>query len=879
MSTNSPGSYGYWRPTELSGRNEELTALRALAREVLQTGEARAATLIGPNGVGKTRILEVVLDDLGEHRGRRFRIYRGSARASPLGYAAFASLLRARFGLVDGGDSDEARAQIRAQVEKVLDDRKVGDVCFFIGQILELPFPDSPLTKAMSDDVQQGPVLRQAVIRKFFESDAARGPICFVFDDLDAAGDDAVALVAHLVEHLTGPALILGSARPEFLARHPGWFRLGEQRHRRIDVRPVADDIASEIMKDLLGPCEGGAPTELVDAAVRLASGNVGLLQAMVRLFHDCGVLEEVNALAEQPRWRVNVHRLGTVRLPTSVDDTVSMRLAALLPEERRLLEHAAAMGNVFWLGGLLALSRLDHKPPTLWAPDAEAELERLETLLASLEQRDYVRAAAVSRFSNDRQYAFEHSLERDKLAELTDEADARRYHQLIADWLRERETSRPRREQVEALARHLERAGERVQAGLMYLQAADAARASYAAKEADHGYARGLELLGDSDAHRRLDALHNRGDVLTLLGRPEEALSLFRQMLSLAYRLDLRAKGGAAHNRIGRIHRAMGVLPEAMKHLEAALALFESVEDARGVAACHDDVGKLLWLRGEYEEALSRMRIALDMRKEIGDRRSIALSLHNIGGVWRDHGRPVQAEEALDAALKIRQEIGDLLGVSETLDSMGRLAQNKRDLQKAKDLFQQAYEVAKDIGERSHFAVVLTNLGEVRYRLGDTVEAIEILKRAEELCGEVGDQLHVAEAKRGLAKAYLMQGDLKKARVSIKQAVDLFGQVRSKAHLASALRTLGEITAAGAWGPSHESKAVEYFMRSIALCKEIGNEIEIAKSYRCFSDYVAVSEHYRHNANIQAEATKLRSMADEIFARHDISPDPSNVV
>jgi hypothetical protein len=59
--------------------------------------------------------------------------------------------------------------------------------------------------------------------------------------------------------------------------------------------------------------------------------------------------------------------------------------------------------------------------------------------------------------------------------------------------------------------------------------------------------------------------------------------------------------------------------------------------------------------------------------------------------------------------------------------------------------------------------------------------------------------------------------------------------------------------------------------MRSIALCKEIGNEIEIAKSYRTFSDYVAGSKHYLQNLQIQSEAKKLRAMSDEIFARQRV--------
>jgi tetratricopeptide (TPR) repeat protein len=857
----------------LVGRDDELRALGFAADAVAAERTTRIVTLVGPNGVGKTAIIDRAVADLGEASGRKFRVYRSSGKESTFGHGAFASILRSRFGLVEGVSLEDAHAQIRSQVASVLDDRKVGDVCFFLGQILDIPFPDSPLTKALRDEPEQVRPLRRAVIKKFFESDTASSPICLVFDDLDQAGEDSIALVSYLVEHLDGSILILCSMRPEMQSGHSDWFGLGGERHTRIDVGPVGDTVAEDLMRALLAPCEGGVPEPLVEAGVRLARGNVGLLHAMVRLFRDSGVLEELDPIGKLPVWRAHVERLESANLPVTVEDTVSMRIAALSVSERVLLERAAAMGNAFWIGALVALDRTGRKVPNLWEATTETELETIESALGSLEQRDYVVKMPNTSFQAESQFAFKHKLERQKLVALTSEETSRKYHQTIADWMQHHQPEHSTREHLALLAYHFDCA-DAAQAGSKYLAAADAARASYASREADEYYGRGLHLLGDDDAQRRLDALHNHGDVLTMLGRTDEALGAFREMLGLAYRLDLKAKGGAAHNRLGRLYRAMGSLAEARRHLETALSLFESVDDQRGVAACHDDVGMLLWTKGEYEPALERMRTGLEARKKIGDRRSIALSLHNIGVVWRDHGRPTQALEALEASLQIRREIGDLLGVAQTLDALGKLAQDQRELDRAKELFAQAYDVTREVGERNSTAVVLTNLGEVHYRLGRTDEAIRILNEAGELCDELGDKLHLAEAKRGLAKAYLMQGDLKKARTNIKQAVDLFGQIRSKSHLATALRTLGEITAAGAWGAAHEGKAVDYFLKSIALCKEIGNELEIAKSYRSFSDYVAWSAHYRQNEQIQNEARKLRTMADEIFARQRISAE-----
>jgi tetratricopeptide (TPR) repeat protein len=870
--------------TRVVGRDEEIALLRRTAQAVLDEGQARIVTLVGPNGVGKTTIIDQALRDLTltdavagkeDANARRFRVYRGSAVETSLGQAALVTLLRSRFGLGEGSSTEALQAQIHAHVSKVLDDRKVGDVCFFLGQILDVPFPPSPLTKALGDDPQQMRLIRRSILKNFFETDAARSPLCLVFR-LDVGQEDSVALVSYLIEHLSGPLLIVCSVRPELSARHPGWFGLGGARHTRIDVGPLANDVAADLMRELLAPCEGGPPDALVDAGVRLAGGNVGLLHAIVQIFHAAGVLEELDSPRGEPRFRVHEDKLDSASLPVTVEDTVSMRVAALSTREVSVLEHAAAMGNVFWVGALVALDRETRKTPLFWEIGSDSEIDSVEAVLGSLEQRDYVKRHASSSFVGEAQYSFQHKLERQRLRSLTTPEALQRHHQIVADWLEHRQPEHPTREHMVLLAYHLDHAGSKIQAGLLYLDAADAARANFAVRNAEEQYARGLVLLGSTETRRRIDAYHHHGDVLSMLGRTDDALLAFREMLALAYRLDVRAKGGAAHNRIGRLYRAMGALDEARRHLETALLLFESVADERGVAACHDDVGILLWTRGDYEPALERLRTALEMRKNVGDKRSIALSLHNLGIVFRDHGRAAEAEESLEAALAMRREIDDPIGVGQALESLGRLAQDQNDLVKAQRMFQEAYDVAREVAERNWLAVVLTHLAEIQFRVGGTEKGGELLREAESLCDEQGARLHLAEAKRGLAASYLIQGDLKKARSAIKFAVDLFGQIRSKSHLARALRTLGEVTGAGAWGPAHEGKTIDYFMRSIALCKEIGNEIEIAKSYRSFSDYVAVSEHYKKNEQIQNEAKKLRAMSDDIFKKQRSTPERS---
>jgi tetratricopeptide (TPR) repeat protein len=425
-------------------------------------------------------------------------------------------------------------------------------------------------------------------------------------------------------------------------------------------------------------------------------------------------------------------------------------------------------------------------------------------------------------------------------------------------------------------LARHREKAGAKAQAAAAFLQAADVARAQYSNVKAAELYGKGLSMLKDgaeADEEQRLRALHHYGDVLQALGRTDEALASFREMLTRAFRLDLRAKGGAAHSRVGRLFRETGRLDAASQHLEAALALFDEAGDERGIASTLDDIGKLYWLRGDYQRALEFTQRALGMRKKIGDRRSIALSLNNLGLVYQDSGQFKQALDAFEQALGIRRDIGDLVGVSITLNNLGTVAQDQRDDQRALALFTEAHEVAKETGDRNRIALVLTNLGETYNRLGDAKEAIRYLKQAEDLADELGDKLGLAEAVRGLGKAYLSQREFIKARECTARAVSLFSEIQSKVQVGVALRSLGEVTAAAtAGGGPEQRQAADALKQSIAIFEEIGNEVELARSCRSYAALLVTTPEHATNPAVRMEAAILAKRADEIFAKLRIS-------
>jgi tetratricopeptide (TPR) repeat protein len=866
------GSASYAR-APLYGRDEEMSVLDGALERVRARGEPAIVTLLGPAGIGKTRIVQdFILKQRETVTGRPIKVFRGSARDISTSYGMFARLLRARFGLVEGMDPEQAKTQVRTQVAKVLEDRKVGDVCYFLGQFLDLAFPESPLTKAVKEEAQQGEMLRRAVFKAFIEADAESGPVVLVFDDLHHAHDDSLALLRYLLEYLNGSVLLLCSGRDELVTRYEDWDRVGEDRHEVVELVALDDGAAAAVMRALLAPC-GDAIDPLVESACAFAGGNPAMLEQMVRIYHDVGVLTELNApLASEPEWRVNLERLSSAKLPLTIEDAVNARIAALDQEEKQLLEYAAVMGSVFWRGGFVALSRAGQDAPDFWLPSDDEEGKHIDDVLRDLVERDYILELPDSTFAGTDEYIFKHNKERVTIEQRLSSAVRRRYHLSIADWLEHQPNIFGNEEYTAMLARHRDEGGDPFQAGLTYLRAGNLARARYANAKACEHYQRGLELLGEGAVAQRIEALHNYGDVLQLTGRVDDALAAFGEMLTLAYRLDLGGKGGAAHNRIGRLYREIGSLEEAGQHFTTALALFQSVGDERGVASTIDDIGKLHWLKGEYDLALGELRDALDRRQRLGDRRSIALSLNNLGLVLQDSGDFRGALNAFDESLRARREIGDLVGVVVTLNNLGSVAQDLHDFDRALKLFEEAREVAKEIGDRNRLALILTNIGETHYGSGNPAKAIEVLRQAEELCDELGDKLGLAEALRGLGKAYMLQGDLVRARDCIGRAVDLFASVRSKVKLGSALRTLGEITAAGGWGAAHTKSAREYYARSVAIFEQTGNEVELGRTYRAFARFLQTEPEFAEDEAARAEADHMARRAEEIFHRLRIS-------
>ena len=883
---SQPESSAYPFHSPIVGRERELGDLDDALGRALDRQQLVAVTFVGGRGVGKTRLVDEMIARFARKEPSA-RVLRASARDAGGGpYDPVGRLLRARAGVPEGSTEADTRSAFAKMVGEVLGGTATAEFLHVLGAYVGCSYPESPLLAAVDDDPAQRLALQRAVVRRFVEIDAKSRPLVLVVEDLERASDDALDLTHHIVSAARGaPTLVVCTARPELLVRRPDWAGqtvpgassatlpgAGRGDHDLHELMPLGPEEAAQLVLHLLDPV-GDPPEALVETAVDVACGSPALLEQMVRAYVASGTLQA----QRDGRWVVHIDRLDDTQLPLSVEDAIAARIAALSPTERRLLEHAAVIGGVFWLGGLVALGRLEREAPELWG-GAEDLAAHYRDLLEGLRERDYVLALPDSAMPGETELAFKHNLERESLYHLLNANEAKRLHLHVAEWLEarfatsasgRRETCGRNEEQSELLATHFERGGATRRAGHFWLEAADHARARFANARAAEHYERGLGFLGIEDEVRQLDALHDLGDVLQLAGRNDEALEAFQRMRRIAFRLDIKAKGGVAHNRLGRVYRAIGHLDAAMRHLGTGHALFDAVRDARGVASSLDDVGKVHWMRGTYDAAERFLQKGLELRREIGDVRSIALSLNNLGLVYQDSGRFEAARDTFSEAIALRRQIGDRAGIAQTLNNLGSIYQDQGDHARAHEHYREALEHSRAVGDRMRQAVILTNLGETMYRQGDPTQAIATLREAEHLSASLGDRILEGEILRGLAKAHLLTHDVSAAKGLISRSVALFEQAKAKAFLAVALRTAGEIEQDAGWGGGEaHTRARQLFDRSIQLLAELGNEVDLARSCLALAAFLEIDPEAPADPVRAREIQRLRARASEIEGR-----------
>ena len=688
--------------TPLVGRRRELDSLLDAFERARGARSVQLVTLAGEPGIGKSRLVYELFEAVERHPELVFwRQGRSLPYGEGVSFWALGEMVKAHTGILETDDEEEADRKLRATVTATV---PADDVEWTIAHLRPLTGIED--TGGRRDNQEEA----FAAWRGFLEGVADQRPLVLVFEDLHWADDGLLDFVDHLVDWATRvPLLVVATARPELLARRSGWGG-GKTNALTLSLAPLSSNETAELVHALLE--RAAIPADLQATLLERAGGNPLYAEEFVRLLDE---------------------RSDGSSLPETVQGIIAARLDVLDRDEKELLQDAAVLGRVFWVGGL---ARERH--------EAEAALHRLE-------RREFVQRERRSSVANETEYAFRHSLVREVAYEQIPRAQRGDKHRRVADWL---ETLGRSDDFAELLAHHYiavleysEPDGElSIRAARALGEAGDRALALNAYPAAAGFYRRALEITPDEERGQLLSRL---GSALSVLADPEaaERLAEASEMLVTAGDMETAAEAECV---LAQMAFDTGDAPGVNRHVGRAVALVRGRPPSAAHARALSQAARFQMLGGEWSDAVESGREAERMATALGLDAIRADTLVTIGTARADLGDS-RGDADLEAAIELAEAANAPQALTRGLNNLA-WRYTGIDLQQAHELSQRQYDAAHRYGHVRRTWWARTQLVDTAFETGRWDEALE---HAEAVIAHVeAGNPQYAEAQCRLARA-----------------------------------------------------------------------------------------------------------------------------
>ena len=522
---------------------------------------------------------------------------------------------------------------------------------------------------------------------------ASQGPLVLVFEDLHWADDGMLDFVDHLVERASGvPLLVLATARPELLQRRAAWGG-GKPNTLTISLPPLSSDDTAGLVDALLDQSQLEANTR--DALLARAGGN---------------------PLYAEQYARVLLERGDVIDLPEAVQGIIAARLDTLSDDEKRLLQAAAVVGEVFWLGAVEAVDGV-----TRW---------QAEELLYTLERKEFVRRRRQPpSVAAETEYAFSHVLIRDVAYGQIPRAARSHMHQRAAAWI---ESLGRAEDQAEMLAHHYLQALELAEASgtdaaalgesarRALRDAGDRAAALYAGDAAERFYDAALRLWPADDQERPELLLRRAAPVPSWTGNPQHLAEARDALLTAGDN----ATAAEAEYLLSESFRMQGRRDLADQHAHQARAMSAGLPPSRLSGWLLLDGACQALDAGDYERGIELGLQARALAEQLGSEEALSEALKVLGTVRLGYGDRHGLDD-LTGSIEIATRAGALGALSGAYNDLSAAYQTLGDLDAAYAARAEGARVAERVGSASQIRWFQGTLTDALYRRGEWDDAL----------------------------------------------------------------------------------------------------------------------------------------------------------
>ncbi len=712
--------------------NELLTMKQALDRAERRRG-CEVLTVIGPAGVGKSRLVREFLADeptAGVVSGHCLSYGDG------ITYWPVVEMVTTTAGIEESDGPEEVRAKIAGQLTGVRDAELIVER---LAHLLGVSGAEAAGTET------------EWAVRRLLEAIAASGPVVAVFEDLHWAEPALLDLIDHVAQWSREPILVLCTARRELLDQRPGWPNGRRIGRAQLSLEALSEDECDQLVSNLLDREE--LPAGIRRAITATSEGNPLFVEHMVAMLIDDGLLRR-----DGNRRQIDEHT--QIRTPTSIMALLEARLERLSPPERAVIERASIEGRRFHAGWIRALDPTDDDPMRL---------------LHSLERRDLIRRDR-SPLIGEEGFRFAHALVRDAAYRRVSKRSRADLHERFVDWF-EGIVGDRWSEFDEIVGFHLEQA-YRLRSELGPLSDAAGILALRASKHlvssgrraADRGDARAASGLMSRaakllpvDHPDRVRLLVDLSVQLTSIGDLERAGSAIEEArTALGSMPDLSAEMGVRYARL-MLDAAIepeGV-PDRMERVaREALPQLESTGDDQGLAQAWFLIGEAELFFANNAGMLDAFGRALHHAERAGDAtvasHSAVWCAISIASGMTPAAEGLRSLDAIERTARGSLNLGAWLKITR-----GRCLAMLGEVERGRALAREGRAALLELGQALIFGSSVMETAPIDEMAGDIEAAERLLREGYDQLVALGDKGYLSTAAGRLARCVALIGDL----------------------------------------------------------------------------------------------------------------------
>jgi predicted ATPase/Tfp pilus assembly protein PilF len=249
--------------------------------------------------------------------------------------------------------------------------------------------------------------------------------------------------------------------------------------------------------------------------------------------------------------------------------------------------------------------------------------------------------------------------------------------------------------------------------------------------------------LEGSPPSVDRGVAWRARGNAAYLRGDVEVAERAFEHALAEAEAVGDPRFAAACLTNLGVAAKGRGALERALAHLERARSLAASRDGAIHAQALNN-LATVHARLGHLAEAESLLLDSATAKRRLGDDRGLSSTLANLGNLRARVGDAVEAERHHRESLRLARAVGDRSGVARAHTNLAELAQRQGDARTAAAEHRNALELKLAIDEQVGALEAYAELVHCHLALGERDAADGVVEEATRYARSVGREAHV---------------------------------------------------------------------------------------------------------------------------------------